>query len=253
MKFEMSSSKRIPELKTLWKEAFNDTDEYIDNFFETAYSDKRCMIASENDEVCGVIYWFDCNFFSYRIAYFYAIATKKSYRGMGVCTRLMDNAHSFLSSNGYDAVILVPGERSLFDFYRNMGYTVGSYIDEISVEAKDGPLDIREIDGYEYSELRKTYLPKNGVIQENENIKYLEKQAKLYTGEDFLLSCYVVDDVLMGIELLGNTEIAPNIASALGCRKGKIRTVGDKKPFSMYYNLKNHTLPAVFYFGLAFD
>ncbi|MBQ9744603.1 MAG: GNAT family N-acetyltransferase [Clostridia bacterium] len=253
MKFEMSSKERIPELKALWKEAFNDTDQYIDTFFETAYSEKRCMIALENDDVCGVVYWLDCGIFDYRIAYFYAIATKKSHRGKGVCTHLMNNAHSFLSSKGYDAVILVPGEESLFDFYRKIGYTVGSYVDEISVEAKDGILNIREIDGYEYSELRKSYLPKNGIIQENENIKYLKKQAKLYTGKDFLLSCYVDGDVLIGIELLGNTEIAPNIVSALGCRKGKFRTVGDKKPFSMYYNLKNHTLPSVFYFGLAFD
>ena len=253
MRIEHPSEKHIPCLKKLWQDSFGDTDEYIDIFFDTAYSKDRCLVALDGQCPVGVIYWLDCAFFDRRIAYFYAIATKKSHRGKGICSRLMEYAHSHLRELGYSAVILVPGEPSLFDFYGKMGYETGSYVDEIKCQKAEGDITIREINGNEYASLRRKYLPQNGILQENEHIKYLEKQAKLYTGKDFLLSCRKEDDALTGLELLGDTSLAPYIVNALGCSHGNFRTMGDKKPFAMYLSLEKQPLPRTFYFGIAFD
>lgn len=252
MKIRTPHTEDIPELKALWKEAFFDTDEYIDVFFDTAYSESRCLIAEENG-VAAMLYWFDASYLDTRVAYFYAIATKITHRGKGICARLMDEAHKRLKDLGYSYAMLVPGSKGLFDFYKKLGYEISTYIDTIECDAKEGKIEIREISGEEYAALRRKYLPENSVIQENENIKYLEKQSNLYTGKDFLLSCRVNNGALFGIELLGNKEKAPLILNALSCKTGTFRISGEKTPFSMCFPLENQTRPPIFYFGLAFD
>ena len=252
MKIRSPYTEDIPELKALWKEAFFDTDEYIDVFFHTAYSESRCLIAEENG-VAAMLYWFDASYLDTRVAYFYAIATKITHRGKGICSRLMDEAHKRLKDLGYSYAMLVPGSKGLFDFYKKLGYEISTYIDTIEGTAQEGKIEIREISGEEYAALRRKYLPENSVIQENENIKYLEKQSNLYTGKDFLLSCRVNNGALFGIELLGNKENAPFILNALSCKTGTFRISGEKTPFSMCFPLKNQTRTPIFYFGLAFD
>ena len=252
MKIRSPYKEEISQLKSLWKEAFSDTDEYISMFFSTAYSKSRCLIAEENG-VVGMLYWFDASYLDTRIAYFYAIATKSTHRGRGVCTTLMNEAHTYLKSLGYAGAMLVPGSDGLFEFYKKLGYGISTYVDTIECDGIKSNLEIKEINGEEYASLRIKFLPRDSVIQENESIKYLEKQSKLYTGKDFLLACRIKDEELFGIELLGNKENAPLILGALSCKKGTFRTCGDETPFSMYYPLKNHTLPPIFYFGLAID
>ncbi len=252
MKIRAPYKEETSQLKALWREAFGDTDEYIDMFFGTAYSKERCLVAEE-DSVVGMLYWFDTSYFDTRIAYLYAIATKSTHRGRGVCTLLMREAHNYLKSLGYTGAMLVPGSDGLFDFYKKLGYSVSTYVDTFECDGIKGEIEIKEISGEEYAALRRKFLPKESIIQENENLKYLEKQSKLYTGKDFLLACRINDGNLFGMELLGNKEKAPLITGALDCKKGIFRTHGGKTPFSMYYPLKNHTLPPIFYFGLAFD
>jgi hypothetical protein len=55
---------------------------------------------------------------------------------------------------------------------------------------------------------------------------------------------------LLGLELLGNTDAAPGIVAALGCKEGRFRIPGGT-PFAMYRPLSDISAPT--YFGLAFD
>ena len=42
MIFESPDRGRIPALRALWKEAFGDTDLFLDGFFEYGFSPNRC-------------------------------------------------------------------------------------------------------------------------------------------------------------------------------------------------------------------
>lgn len=253
MNIDAPSSAHIPQLRSLWKEAFGDTDEFLDIFERTAFSADRCRCVTENGDVVAALYFFNCSYSGERIAYLYAVATAKKYRGRGICRALMEDTHQHLEMLGYRAAILVPGSKELFDFYRKMGYEICSHIGEIRCFAADNGTTVRQIDSSEYAKLRRQFLPKNGVVQEEANLEFLKEQAAFYTGDRFLLAARSGKDTVYGLELLGDNDIAPEIVHSLGYSKGVFRVPEGDKPFAMYYPLGDENIVPPSYFGLAFD
>lgn len=252
MKIDTPLISQIPALRSLWQEAFDDTDEFLDNFYTTAFCTDRCRCVTADGTVIAALYWFDCFCIDKRVAYIYAVATSKAFRGQGICHKLMKNTHRHLMKLGYEGAILVPGSKALFHFYESIGYQTCCRIREFSCTGTETTLSPCQIDKTEYAKQRRQLLPENGVIQENENLNFLQAQAKFYTGFGFLLACYAENDTLYGIELLGDETTASEIVHALGYTKGIFRTPGEDVPFAMYYSLaKSGIFPT--YFGLAFD
>ncbi len=242
----------IPALRQLWAEAFGDSEEFLDDFFHTAFHPSRCRIALKDDIPVAALYWFDCSLEDNRYAYLYAIATASSLRHQGICHNLMEDAHKVLADLGYRGALLVPGSPELFTFYKTLGYETTCFIKEFSCEASGAKISVNRITKDEFSQLRKTYLPARGILQENTNLDFLEKQANFYTGENFLLTARAEKGTLLGLELLGDTTIAPALVHSLGFQKGYFRTPGTDKPFAMYRSLDNSgAIPT--YFSFAFD
>lgn len=242
----------ISGLRILWQEAFGDTDEFLDYFFSVAYSPDRALCVKQDGQVVGAMYWFECECRGIPTAYIYAVATAKEYRGKGICHKLMYQAHKILKSIGYRIAILVPSEKSLFEFYAKMGYGVCSNIHKWECAAKDLGVSVTEIDKDEYAYLRRQYLPEGGVIQERENIDFLAMQMNLYKGDGFVMAAKPHNGTLYCSELLGDTDNVSGIAYALNCSKGVFRTSGGTTPFAMQIRLDKTSLPPT-YFGLAFD
>lgn len=242
---------QLPSLRRLWEEAFGDTEAFISGFFASAYSPERCLCASENGEVLSVLYWFDCSCRGNKVAYLYAIATAAAHRGRGLCRLVMDRAHKHLKALGYVGVILVPGTAELFAFYEKIGYKTATNVGKIHAFASKNEATLRRIGGREYIGLRRGLLPDGGVVQEDASAEFLERQADLYAGADFILASRREGGSFLGLELLGNLERAPEILSALGYSEGSFRVPGEDIPFSMYLPLGGAEPPA--YFGLAFD
>ena len=253
MTIDMPKLSDIPALRVLWQDAFGDSDDFLDSFFATAFDMKRARCVKEDGKIVAVLYWFDCAYNGERIAYVYAVTTAKACRGRGVCSALMDDVHRHMASLGYAGVVLVPCAEELFRFYERFGYSAFGGVSEFRCQASDEKTALREVDADEYAKLRRAFLPKDSVLQENENIKFLQTQAKLYAGDGFLLVASREKDTLYGVELLGDTAKAPSIVRALGCANGRFRTVGAEKPFAMYRNLGDKPLSPPAYFGLAFD
>ncbi|MBE6663711.1 MAG: GNAT family N-acetyltransferase [Ruminococcaceae bacterium] len=249
----VNSPKRddIPSLKALFAEAFGDEGGFIDTFFDTAFSENRARVIYKEGKISAMLYWFDCEYLGKPLAYIYAVATDKAYRGQGLCSILMQDTHKHLKSLGYSGAILVPSEPSLFNFYERLGYKTATFIGELSRESSTQGCHFTSIDKNEYARLRKEYLPKNAIIQEKENLDFLEKLATFIKGEDFLLSYSIYENKLHAYEFLGNTEKAPSILSTLGVDSGTFRGVGKARPFTMLCPFENLTPPE--YFAFAFD
>ena len=233
---------QIPQLRNLWKEAFGDTDSFLDKFYSTAFSPYRCLCATVEGRVCAMAYWFDCE----EYAYIYAVATARSDRGKGICHALMEKLHSLLAEKGYAGCIVMPGEESLRDFYRGMGYENFGGVHEFDCEAGE-PLSMRKIDATEFASLRRRYLPEGSVIQERENLDFLSCWAQFYAGEHCLVTALWEDGTLKIMELLGNTELAAGIVSALGAKCGSFRMPGHT-PYAMHRPLNDHKVPKYFAF-----
>lgn len=244
---------RIPALRALWKEAFGDGDEFLDSFFTTAFSPLRCRCTVAAGETAAALYWFDCLWQSRPAAYLYAVATARAYRGQGLATALMEDTHRYLAAHGYAGAVLVPGSGELFRFYHRLGYRECSRISEIRCGAAAEPVEIYRTDRTEYARLRKKYLPENGVLQQGENLRFLQTQAHFYAGDGFVLAARREENFLHGTELLGNPDAAPAIVRALGCTEGQFRIPGKDRPFAMFRPLGEDSVPPPSYFGLAFD
>ena len=243
----------IPSLRRLWREAFGDSEEFLDTFAATAFSADRCRCVCEGGEAVAALYWFDCSYEGGRVAYIYAVATARSHRGRGICRALMEDTHAHLAELGYVGAILVPGSKELFALYTRLGYRTCAYVSELCVKSGDGDIYMRRIDADEYARLRRALLPRGGVVQENENILYLQALSELYAGDGFILSAYGIENTLRGVELLGDASVAPRIVRALGYPEGRFRTVGDDIPFAMYRQLSKDVSATPTYFGLSFD
>ena len=251
MIIDKPNENQILPLRELWKEAFGDTDAFLDRFFSTAFSYNRCRCVTENGRLVSALYWFDCDYQGEKIAYFYAIATAKAHRGKGLCQALIKDTHEHLRSLGYAGAILCPASDKLFDFYEKLGYRNCTFISEFTCIALGEATDLKEISSQKYADLRRKYLPSGSVIQENESIAFLNTYSRFYSGDDFLLCAREENTSLFGVELLGNTSSAPKILSALGFQGGTFRTLGNDKPFTMIYPFKMIVMPK--YFGHAFD
>ena len=240
------------QLRRLWRLAFGDSEAFLDSFFTAAYAPERCLCASEEGRVTAALYWFDVFCEGNRFAYLYAVATHPDHRGRGLCRGLMADAHALLADRGYAGALLVPEDGPLRQMYGRMGYRDFGGVEEFSCAAGDSPVPLRPLSREEYARLRRKFLPSGGVVQEGENLAFLETYAKFYAGEDFLLAAAAEEEKLTGVELLGNRSAAPGIVKALGCARGTFRTPGDAHPFAMCLTLgENKKMPA--YFGLAFD
>lgn len=250
MQIDFSSHRQIPQLRALWKEAFGDTDAFLDHFFTTGYAPQRCRCVMDGGDLAAALYWFDCSAEARKYAYLYAVATAGAYRHRGLCRQLMEDTHRLLKASGYQGAVLVPASPALTAMYAKLGYLPLSGMDSLSATAGGESIHIKQIDADRYAAVRKTYLGSNGIMQEGAGLAFLSGLAEFYEGEDFLLAASQEETAVQGAELLGNHTRLPEILKALGATSGSFRVPGTT-PFSMFYPLSDAPKPE--YFGLAFD
>ncbi len=243
---------RTEQLRSLWQQAFGDTEEFLDLFFSVAFSPRRCCWLEADGQITAALYWFDCEYAGQTLAYLYAVATHPDHRGRGLCRQLMADAHAQLAALGYAGALLVPQSEALRQMYRRLGYRDCTAVSQFSCQAKTPSHILSPIGSREYALLRREYAPKGTVIQEEESLRFLEKLTEFYQGPGLLLAASREDARLFAPEFFGDPAKAPGVLSALGCTSGTFRTPGNTCPFAMFYPLSPQA-QAPSYFAFAFD
>ena len=240
----------IPSLRQLWKLSFGDEDPFLDDFFRTGFSSDRCRCMVVEDQAAAALYWFDVTYEDRTYAYIYAVATHPDYRHRGMIRYLLADTHQLLERRGYAGALLVPADPALRQMYAAMGYEDCTGVSQFVSASLALDVPMHPIDAAEYGRLRRQFLPEDGVIQEGPTLEFLSTFARFYTGRGFLLCCAPKSqDLLNGIEFLGDPQAAPGILCSLGYAHGVFQTPGDKLPFAMLYRLQKDC-PAPGYFGL---
>lgn len=251
MRIDCPTREQLPQLRQLWQEAFGDEDTFLDSFFGQVFAPDRCRCITDAGQITAVLYWLDCRLDEAPLAYLYAVATRKTHRGKGLCRSLMADTHRLLKELGYAGTLLVPGEPGLFQMYQTMGYDVCSRVTQWRCRAAERGMALREIDPAEYAALRRQYLPAGGVVQEGENLTLLTAMTRLYAGENVVFCARKEQGQLICPELLGDTDAAGRILASLQCDQGLFRGPGQDQAFAMYHPFDHRLAPQ--YFGLAFD
>ena len=242
------------QMRELWKTSFGDDDVFLDHFFSTGFSQDRCRcIVNEEGKLLSILYWFDVEFEGQKYAYLYAVATDPGHRGQGLLRYLLADTHQLLADLHYAGALLVPGDEGLRKMYASRGYTDCTSYSSIISASQPVSIPIHQIDEQEYGKLRRTYLPRNAVIQEGACLRFLSTQYTFYTGPGFVLCARPKNkEVLESPEFLGSPEMLPAVLCALGYPMGSFRIPGDALPFAMLCPFRKGT-PIPSYFGLAFD
>lgn len=112
----------LPGIIALWSEAFGDSPQAVRLFFDS-FPRCRSFVTEQDGQIVSMVHALprtlspDCP-----AAYVYAVATRLSHRGRGLCRQLMAFAEQSLGQEGFSCCVLTPGEQSLFDFYTRLGY-----------------------------------------------------------------------------------------------------------------------------------
>ena len=252
MKSDYPNQSQIPQLRELWKEAFGDSDAFLDIYFSTAFASRRCRCISEDGQVLAALYWFDVSCRDRKFAYVYAVATAQAARGRGLCRALMTDTASLLGTAGYRGILLVPQDEGLFSMYAGMGYLPAAGIRECLQAASDTAVPVRLISAREFAQLRPALLPPDSVLQEGENLDFLASIAYFYQGPGFLATVSREPEHLRILEYLGDYRQVGNLIAALGSTEATVRSPGNCQPYSMYLPLVSDC-PKPDYFAFCFD
>ena len=228
----------LTQLSALWQEAFGDSPEDVENFYETAFSYDRALLTQEQDPV-ACIYWMDAQISGQKIAYLYAFAVAKTHRGKGVGKNLLEKALEKLKGEGYQGAVLVPGEESLYSYYEKIGFLPFGKTQKTVVKKTAPGLSVRKLSGEDYFTLRQR--AKADAQWTKEAFSYLGRFCDFYAGEDWLLAINR-EEVQ---EFLGNPENLPHILYTLDREQVQTRLPG-KNPCAVLYSFAPFALPDTF-------
>lgn len=241
----------LPALRRIWQEAFGDDDTFLDRFFTTGYSPRRCRALYLQDRPAAVLYWFDCFLGEAKFAYLYAVATDEAFRGRGLCRALIADTHRHLQDAGYRGAALVPGEVSLFSFYEKLGYRPFCPMTRVTVSAGETPVRLNALTAEAFSQQRQTFLIPGALVQTGDTVAFLSSFSRFYSCGQALMCVSKEGDTAHFQEYLGDPAQLPGVIAALGVSAASVCLPG-KDNRAMYYPF-SPDCPAPTYLGIALD
>lgn len=243
------SPQHIPTLRSIWKEAFGDSDEFLDAFFEAGFAYDRCRCVFLDHEPVAAIYLFPCSWQEKKVAYLYALAVEANHQKQGLSRLLLTDTHAKLRQDGFAGAIMEPATKSLQAYYERLGYRsfggrhTRQWIagEQAAICCKLGKL------GYEQA--RKKHLPENSVLQEGAFTELFDTQAEFYGGEGFVAAVSRQEPIVL--EYLGDESKIPGLLAGLKMESAYVRLPGGD-PTTVYMDFAgNPETPS--YFGLPMD
>jgi ribosomal protein S18 acetylase RimI-like enzyme len=113
--------------RALWHDVFGDEREFIDLFMTEVYRPENMLVCEEQGRVVSMLHIVDITTDYGPTAYLYAIATDPAYRGRGYAKELISKAIGLARERDYKAVMLIPSEPSLVEYYQRFGFSEPSY------------------------------------------------------------------------------------------------------------------------------
>lgn len=188
----------IKDIISLWHEAFGDSEEEIKFFLEKNFCPDNTLVIEENSAVASMLFLLEGNMQingkDYSSYYLYAACTSESCRGRGMMAKLLEFAANTARSRNIHFICLMPGEKSLFDFYSKHGY-VAAFSKKI-LKIGFSEIDTDEFSAYSSSVLSAKpelfELLRNNAFSKydyfkwnNDAINFAFEHTKLYGGQAF--------------------------------------------------------------------
>lgn len=129
------------ELKSLWHACFGDSNEYVDLYFDSHDVSRHTMVFMDGERPISMLSLLPMTVVTRAgimpARYIYAVATKESYRGRGISTRMLDAAHRTMQALGVKLSVLVPASGELYNFYGRRGFDTEFFAGSAIVRADE--------------------------------------------------------------------------------------------------------------------
>ena len=208
-------------MKSLWKETFGDSSEYVSLIFDTYFNPEYIAHHEEEDEVIAALLGIPYCFLSssgtrLRGLYLCGLATRKAYRRRGIMTGLIREINHKAKDKGFDFTFLIPSEDGIKRYYHNLGY-IDSFYKKIEYYVKghkfitDGAeITLKEITVNETEQIM-GFLTKKG----NEPYKNPASFILLHSEQDWRT---VIEEALMSGDKLIVGQHEADIRSVAFCK-----------------------------------
>jgi predicted N-acetyltransferase YhbS len=114
------------QVKQLWKLCFDDTDAFVDMYFDLRYREERTLVIREGERVVSALqvtpYRLTAGDRQFSAAYISGACTHPDFRGRGLMGQLLEQTHRSMLQHGAAWSFLIPGEPWLFRYYERFGY-----------------------------------------------------------------------------------------------------------------------------------
>lgn len=128
IKFFRADKNYISQLKNLWLECFDDTEQAVDLFFNENWCQMRAFCAKDNDKVVSALYLIDTALNGHKAHYLCGASTKSDYRKKGIMAKLIDFALEAAKHDGDIFSVLMPANLSLYNYYAKLGYKAECFV-----------------------------------------------------------------------------------------------------------------------------
>ena len=118
-------------LRQIWKDAFNEDDDYIDFFSKEGLPLGHLLTVGPSEAPHAALTLFPISFkqagVSYSGYYLYALGTLHSVRGKGYGKTIVENAKEYALQTGRQFILLQPTNKDLFKYYHYLGFNAPVY------------------------------------------------------------------------------------------------------------------------------
>lgn len=109
-------------VKTLWQEAFDDGDDFVDSFLMRYYHRSRMLAAEQEGTIVSMLHLLPFESELGQTTYVFGVATTAASRGQGLASELLRKAEQLCRERGDNALVLIPDGNGLPAFYKRLGY-----------------------------------------------------------------------------------------------------------------------------------
>lgn len=125
IKFLRPGEKHLPQLKKMCAICFDEEIEEVELVFNNYISTEMCYCIAEGEKLISALYLVPCSINlnkNMQGHYLYGASTLPEYRSKGYMKQLISYALDAAKENGDKFSALLPAEKSLYNFYKGIGY-----------------------------------------------------------------------------------------------------------------------------------
>ncbi|MCH5296978.1 MAG: GNAT family N-acetyltransferase [Ruminococcus sp.] len=182
IEFFKADKNDVAQLKMLWLECFEDTNQAVDLFFDKNWHQMRAFCAKDNDRIVSALYLINAVLNGQKAHYLCGASTKVGYRKRNIMSNLIEFALEIAKQDGDKFSTLVPAQASLYEYYARFGYKAECFVEKRMYSRTELLKldDCSAIENYDFEQLQRIYLENNFLLWNNNYKKFAREYYRLY-------------------------------------------------------------------------